>query len=678
MKRKQLRAGGKIVSPPKDSVASLYDAALRHFRAGRYAIAEERVRLALESDPQHADSLYLTGLLHACASRIDRAIDFVVQASRIDQGNPEYFSSLGTLLANRGQFAEALKSYEIALKLKPDGAEIWVRIGDLQRQQKRFQEALLAYDRALSLDPRHFDAADKSGSLLIDLRRYGEALARFEQSDAIRPGRSETLFKKAVCFQLLARLEEAAASYTMALSANSKNYEARNNLGAVLLEMGKLEEGVAQLRKLIQIRPQDISAFNNLGLALTRLKRFDEALNVLDRAVALDPNLVEAINNRGNVLRSLDRQEEALADFDRAIALKPDYAHAYANRAACFDDLSRYEEALANYRTALALKPDHGDAHWNLAINRLRVGDFKTGWAEAEWRWKAPTLRIHRRHWDRPLWLGSEPIAGKTLLLFNDQGLGDAIQFCRYIPHLAERGAKVILEIDKPLRELLSGIAGIAQVVVKGEALPEHDFHCPLMSLPLAFGTTIDTIPSNVPYVSAGRHARNWDTFLGSTRRPRIGIVWSGNPGHANDRNRSLPLKAVMPLFDTGVQFVSLQKQARDSDLVTLRELSGILDAAPELENFADTAALIQQLDLVISVDTSVAHLAGALGKPVWILLPYVPDYRWLLDRDDSPWYPTARLYRQTATRDYAEVIDRVRADLLRDAAMLVAPTPTQ
>jgi tetratricopeptide (TPR) repeat protein len=637
MKRKQLRAGGKIVSPPKDSVASLYDAALRHFQSGLFASAEERIQRALALDPQHAGSLHLAGQLHAQANRVDLAIDFMVRAIRIDQGNPEYFSNLGTVLARQDQFAEALKSYNIAL----------------------------------SLDPRHLDAADKSGSLLIDLRRYGEALARFEQSDAIRPGRSETLFKKAVCLQLLARLEEAAASYTMALAADAKNDIARNNLGAVLLDMGRFEEAVGHLRKVIEARPDVVNAFNNLGLALTRLKRFDEALNVLDRAVTLDPNLVEAVNNRGNVLRSLDRHGEAMADFDRAIALKPDYANAHANRAACLDDLSRYEEALAGYRTALALKPDHGDAHWNLAINRLRVGDFKTGWAEAEWRWKAPLVDIHRRRWDRPLWLGSEPIAGKTLLLFNDQGLGDAIQFCRYIPHLAERGANVILEIDRPLRELLSGIAGIAQLVVKGEALPEHDFHCPLMSLPLAFGTTIDTIPSNVPYVSAGRHAKNWDTFLGSTRRPRIGIVWSGNPSHANDRNRSLPLKAVMPLFDTGAQFVSLQKNARNSDLVTLRELSGILDAAPELENFADTAALILQLDLVISVDTSVAHLAGALGKPVWILLPYVPDYRWLLDRDDSPWYPTARLYRQTARRDYAEVIDRVRADLLRDVASL-------
>jgi hypothetical protein len=264
--------------------------------------------------------------------------------------------------------------------------------------------------------------------------------------------------------------------------------------------------------------------------------------------------------------------------------------------------------------------------------------------------------------------LGAESIAGQTLLLHNDQGLGDSIQFCRYIPLLAERGASVILEIDRTLQSLLSGVAGIAQCVVRGEPIPEHDLQCPLASLPLAFDTVIETIPSCVPYISIdGNHAK-WEAFLGSAATPRIGIVWSGNPDHTNDRNRSLPLKALKPLFDTGLQFVSLQKNARDGDLAVLREHSNILDAARELESFADTAALIQQLDLVISVDTSVAHLAGALGKPVWILLPYVPDYRWLLDRDDSPWYPTARLYRQTASRDYAEVIGRMRADLLRDA----------
>jgi tetratricopeptide (TPR) repeat protein len=669
MKHKQLRTGGKIGDPSKKSAASLYDAGLRYFQAGRFTVAEERVRRALALDPEHADSLYLAGLLHGKANRIDAAINFIVRAIRINQSNGEYFSDLAGFLAHQDRFAEALKSYDVAIKLKPECADIWVGLGDLLRQQKRLEDALRAYDHALSLDPRHVDAADKGGSLLIELQRYAEALERFEKSDTLHPGRFEPLLRKGVCFQFLLRPQEAIASYTMALGVDSENYLARNNLGVVLLGIGKLEEAVAHFRKTIQIRPQESSPFNNLGRVLTRLKRFDEALAVFDRAIELAPDYVEAINNRGNLLRQINRAEEAIADLDRAIALKPNYAYAHANRAACLDDLSRFDEALASYKTALALKPDHADTHWNLAINRLRVGDFKSGWVEAEWRWKVPWLCLSRSRSNRPSWLGTEPIADKTLLLYNDQGLGDAIQFCRYIPLLAERGARVVLEIDGPLKELLSSVAGIAQCVVKGDALPDHDFQCPLTSLPLAFDTTIDTIPSSVPYISVCEHAKNWEAFLGSTGMPRVGIVWSGNPDNSNDHKRSIPLKALTPLFDIEARFVSLQKNVRQHDIAMLRERRDILDAAPELGSFADTAALIQHLDLVISVDTSVAHLTGALGKPVWVLLPYVSDYRWLLDRDDSPWYPTARLFRQTATRDYADVVDRVRADLLREAA---------
>ena len=671
MKRKQL--SGKSANASNETAASLHDAALRHFQSGRYSVAEERVRRALALDPQHADSLYIAGLLRAQAGDTDAAIDLLGRAIRIDQSKSDYFSSLGSILASRGQFADALKSYNIALQLKPDSGEIWVKFADLEREQKRFDTALLAYDRALQIDPRLLDAADKGAALLMEQRRYGEALARLDQSDSIRPGRSETHFRKGVCFQLLSRREEAVASYTLALASDAKNHMARNNLAAVLLEAGQLEDAVTHLRKVVQASPRDVSALNNLGLALTRLKRLDEAVAALDRAIAANPNVAEAINNRGNALRMMGRAEQAMIDFDRAIALKGDYAHAHANRAACLDDLARYDEALTSYRAALALNPDHGDAHWNLAINRLRVGDYRSGWAEAEWRWKAPSLTIHRRHWDRPLWLGSEQVAGKRLLLFNDQGLGDAIHFCRYIPLLAERGAKVILEIDAPLKELLSGVKGVAQCLVKGEALPEHDLYCPLMSLPLAFGTTVESIPSHAPYLSVDHHQKRWDAFLGERHAPRVGLVWSGNPVHANDHNRSIALNALAPLFDTPAQFVSLQKNARASDLATLRQHRGILDADAELTNFADTATLIRELDLVITVDTSVAHLAGALGKPVWILLPYVADYRWLLNRDDSPWYPTARLYRQSAARDYTEVVARIRADLVRDVVEAVA-----
>jgi tetratricopeptide (TPR) repeat protein len=662
MKRKQFRASGSTGSSPNDSAASLHAAGLRHFQAGRFAVAEERIRRALALEPEHADSLYLGGLLQAQADKIDGAIDFIARAIRIKQDNPDYFSDLGSLLARRNRHGEAQKSFHIALKLKPDDADVWVRLGDLSRQQRSFQDALLAYDRAVSLDPRHLDAVNKSGSLLIELQRHGEALAKFEQSHAIHPGRPETLIGKGVCLQALKRLEEAAACYTMALAADPKNYDARIKLGNLLLGMGQPEQAVTHYRKATEIDSRRAVAFCNLGGALNQLRRFDEAFAALDRAIALAPDFAEAFINRGSLLMANDRLEEALTDSRRAVALKPDLISGHANLGTCLDHLLRPDEALKSYEAVLALDPNNGDAHWSIAVNRLRVGDFKTGWAEAEWRWES-TLRQNRRQWSRPLWLGDEPIAGKTLLLHNDQGLGDAIQFCRYIPLLAERGARVILEIDRPLRELMSSVKGVAQCVDRTGTLPDHDFHCPLASLPLAFDTRLETIPP-VPHFSVHAPTAAWDTLLGLHDRPRVGIVWSGNPTHANDQRRSVPFESLTPLFEANATFVSLQKNVREGDLALLRERSDVLDAASRLENFADTASLIRHLDLVISVDTSVAHLAGALGASVWILLPYLPDYRWLLDRDDSPWYPTARLYRQTATRDYADVLGRVRADL--------------
>ena len=250
------------------------------------------------------------------------------------------------------------------------------------------------------------------------------------------------------------------------------------------------------------------------------------------------------------------------------------------------------------------------------------------------------------------------------MLLHNEQGLGDALQFCRYVPLLRDRGAEIILEIESPLQELLSRLPGISRCIAKGDPLPAFDFHCPLTSLPLAFSTTLDTVPAEVPYLP--QPSEGAGPQLGPSERPRIGLVWSGNPNHTNDRNRSLPFRELLPLFDgVAAEFVSLQKNLHPEDEELMRQRSDVLDLGPALRDFCATAAVVEQLDLIISVDTSVAHLAGGLGRPLWILLPYIPDWRWLLDRDDSPWYPSARLFRQTATRDWAEVVERVRAALV-------------
>ena len=615
--------------------AALFEAGMRHFRTGRFAQAEEKCRQALAADPQHADALHLLGLIHAQNNQIDLALETIAQAIRCNQANPDYFFSLGALLARRDRLDEAFKSYDLALKLKPDFVEVWIALGDLLQRQQGFQQALLAYEHALTLDAGHAGAAEKGARLLRTLQRF----------------------------------EEAATAHGRWAALDPDNYDAHNDLGGLLISLGRYEEAAAAFEAAAKINANAPAAFNNLGIALTHLKRFDEAVVALDRAVALSPGLAESHNARANALRLLNRLDEALGGYDRAIALKPDYAEAHGNRGACLDDLARPDEALASYRKALALQPDHGDTHWNLAVNRLRAGDFNTGLIEAEWRWKSSSLRLKHRAFDQPLWLGAEPVGGKTLLLHNEQGLGDAIQFCRYIPLLAQRGARVILEIDRPLKQLLSGLAGVSHCLAKGEALPDFDFHCPLSSLPLPFATTLDNIPSATPYLSVPATAKDWKPWLGASPRPRIGFVWSGNPNHTNDHNRSIALQAMSLLFEIEAQFISLQKNARASDQEFLCGRGDVLDAGPELESFADTAALIAQLDLVISVDTSVAHLAGSLGKPVWILLPYVADWRWLTGRADSPWYPSARLFRQSESRRWEPVIDELHDTLQHFAA---------
>jgi hypothetical protein len=443
----------------------------------------------------------------------------------------------------------------------------------------------------------------------------------------------------------------------------SESAVAHYNRGVTLHELQRIDEALAAYERAIALKPDFVEALNNRGNILAGLKRHDEALASFDRALVLRPDFAEAHNNRGVTLYELRRFDEALASHDRAIALKPNHPEALNNRANALHELRRHDEALASYERAIALKTGYAEAHWNEGLARLRLGDFRGGWPGYEWGWKAGHRGTERRL-ARPRWTGAEPLAGKTVLLYAEQGFGDAIQFVRYAPLVAGAGARVVIEAHSSLAALLSGVQNVSSVVSRGRPLPAFDFHCPLLSLPLAFGTELHTIPARVPYLSApkARLAR-WKARLPSTEGLRIGLTWSGRK--LPDPDRSMALAQLAALLDLpGVHFVSLQKDLRDSDEAALRGRPGLLHLGPDLADFADTAAVIAQLDLVISIDTAVAHLAGALGKPVWILLPFSSDWRWLLDRDDSPWYPTARLFRQDKTRTWDAVIARARAAL--------------
>jgi hypothetical protein len=336
-------------------------------------------------------------------------------------------------------------------------------------------------------------------------------------------------------------------------------------------------------------------------------------------------------------------------------------------------NLKRFSDAMVGFRKAFDLKSDYAEAHWNKSLLFLLTGDFDAGWELYEWRWKVPRVMRNLADFLQPLWLaqsefgGLEGLAGKTILVHSEQGLGDTIQFARYLPLLADRGARVVFELPEVLLGTLQGMPGVSDFVVKGQALPAADFHCPLLSLPLAFNTTLESIPSPGPYLEADAgKVEQWSKRLGPKRRRRIGVVWSGNSQHKNDHNRSIPLESLLPQLPEQFDWVSLQREVREADQRVLELHPGVRHFGAELEDFTDTAALCALMDLVISVDTSVAHLSGALGRPTWILLPYLPDWRWLLDREDCPWYSSAKLYRQQVSGGWGPVVAQVAHALSR------------
>lgn len=457
------------------------------------------------------------------------------------------------------------------------------------------------------------------------------------------------------------RLADAERIYRRVLEIDPNHPEALHLIGLVAHQTGRHGIAVQLIDRAILHGPADPVVLNNRGAALQPLGRYEEALASYDQALSIKPDYVEALGNRGIVLQKLTRYQEAIATYDKALAINPRYIDALSNRADALLQLGRYDEALDGYDKALSIKADFPNAHFNKGQCRLLLGDFPGGWVEFEWRWKTDSFAAARRNFLKPLWLGKESIADKTIYLHAEQGFGDTIQFVRYTQAVARKGAKVILAVQPSLKTLLSGVAGAHTVLSEGDRLPDFDFHCPLLSLPLAFKTRLETVPATIPYLKPAEAAvAKWQRRLGPKESPTIGIAWSGRPSHLHDHLRSIALVRMTEIAPPGIRLVSLQNEVRPADEKDMSATKNIVHFGSELEDFSDTAALVSLMDLVISVDTAVAHLAGALGKPVWILLPYAPDWRWLVNRADSPWYPTADLFRQPEIGDWDSVLERV------------------
>ena len=686
---------------PASSNPALLTRAIDLHQQGQLGQAEALYHAILQIEPRNADALHLLGVLAAQSGAHQLAADRIAQAIAIHPNDVAFYMNRSLALQALGQWEQVVDCLDHAIGVQPDHASAHYTRGVALQELGRPADAIASYDHALRLQPQYAQAWANRGIALKEVQQVDAAIESYTHAVQCNPQDAQSYYNRAIAFQERGQRAAAVASYDLAIGLAPGFAPAHFNRGLALMEqsqweaciaafdqtialapdfcdaysnrgialqaLGSLQAAVDSYDQAIGIHPLSAQAYNNRGVALKDLKRTAMAVTSFEMAIAIHPGFYEAHNNQGNALRELHQTQAAIASYSAAIRLKPDFAQAYSNRGIAYKELQQLDAALTNYDQAIALEPDYADAYWNKGIALLLDGDFARGWPLYEWRHKALESTHPQRQFDQPLWLGQGSLQGKTLLLHSEQGLGDTLQFIRYAPLLAAQGARVVVELPRALMVLLADMQGVSQFIEQGQALPAYDYHCPLLSLPLAFGTTLDNIPAPAAYVRSLPSKRaQWAATLGAKAGLRIGIAWSGSTGHKNDHNRSITLAELLQHLPTGPQYISLQKELREVDQATLQANPQLRHFGPDLADFTDTAALCDLMDLVISVDTSVAHLSAALGQTTWVLLPYSPDWRWLLERSDSPWYPSARLYRQDRSMRWAGVLQRLRDDVLK------------
>jgi len=609
------------------AIAAQLSLAQQHYQAGNLPDAETAYRQVVEDDPEHIEAWFWLALVTD------------------QQGRP----------------MEAIAHYQKVLQLQPNSAEAHGNLGSVWLKLRRFDEAIAHHRKSVELMPQNAKAHYNLAIALYENNQVDEAITYYQQAVALMPEYANAHHNLGMALYRQGKADEAITHYQKAIALEPNHASARNSLGVALYQQGKIDEAIEQYRQAIATLPNYVSAHDNLGIALKQQQKLEEAATHFQTAISLRPDYANAYINLGNTMRELGNYDQAIAYCRESIRLQPTNADAHNTYGCVLVDLGRFEEAIACYEAAIQHRPDFADAHLNLGIILLQVGEFRRGFAEYHWRWhtkQCPDLR-----YTHALWKG-EDLTGKIILLTAEQGFGDTIQFARYATLVAQRGGKVVIACQKPLVRLLSTIPGVSHCADRDKDNVETHVHSPLLELPYILGTTLETIPATVPYVFPPT-----DTTIQLQSFPnvrcKIGFVWATNPNNSTSGKRSCSVKNFLSLLEIPeIALYSLQKEAPEADRALLQGRERLQDVQDQLTDFADTAAAITQLDLVITVDTAVAHLAGALGKPTWLLLAHVPDWRWLTNRDDSPWYPTMRLFRQNKPGEWAEVFARVKQAL--------------
>ena len=627
------------MKPPPRPVQQLLTEGIALLQQGQFVAGEAAMLAILKRDPRNFDALHLAGVAAAQLGRHEEGANRIRRALAINSRSAAAHGNLGSALFRLG----------------------------------RHEEALIALDRALALDPKAANTHHNRGAVLLKLQRLDQAIAAFDYAIALKPDFAEAHNDRACALSDQKKPEEALAAYEKALSFRPDSAAYLVNVALALCGLQRHAEAMPFLDKALLIKPGDAGALIGRAQALVALGRPAEGLAVAESALVAHPGLMLGHLWRANALVQLGQPEAALIAADTARSMAPEDASTHNGYGFILGHLNRLEEALVSYDHALKLKPDDTETLWNRALALLALGRFEEGWLAYEYR-NLRRKTLAARKYPQPLWWGKQALTDQRLYVYWEQGLGDTIQFARYVLLAAAAGAQVTFSVQEPLRRLFKEFDPAVTIIGQNDEPAAFDLHCPLLTLPLAFGTTLRTIPAfprgylRVPAEDAAR----WAARLPSGRR-RIGLVWSGSATHGNDANRSIALVRLAALIQPEDSWISLQKEVRQSDQATLRS-SGLIDLSAELGDFADTAALISALDLVIAVDTSVAHLAAALGKPVWLMVPFAPDFRWLLGREDSPWYPGMRLFRQDRAGDWDGVVARIGAALSARPAYLSSP----
>lgn len=676
---------------PVRSLSGLFREALGHHQAGRLGEAECGYRAVLAADPHHADSLHLLGLIGYQTGHPQAAEAMMRKAIALNAVVPDYHCNLGSVLEAQGRHKEAVASFEQALSLDPAHTKAENNLGNALLALDRAGEAIAHYTHVIALRPGEADVHNNLGSALETAGRIDQAEASYRQALALAPGHAQASFNLGRLYHEQGDWTRAERYYRSSLAVRPNYAEAYNNLGNLLKERGNPEDALACYRRALALKPEDASVQNNLANLLREAGQFEAALACYAKALRLKhdflaaalacaetlqqlgrfrasvhmlesmasalPHSFEVRRALGEALRKCGALDSAAEHCRAALTLAPQDAETHLVLGNTLYDAALLDDAICCYEQAIELRPAHALTHLNLAIALLKRGDYARGWRYYEWRWQVKNGEAHRRDFSQPLWQG-ESLAGRRILLHGEQGLGDCVQFLRFLPQVRALGGRIVLEVPGGLRRLCAELEGVEELVVHGEPLPCFDVQLPLMSLPLALGLRTDTIPAAVPYLAVPAHAREkaarWSWPADGLR---VGLVWAGNPTQSNDRWRSMPFAALAPLCaQAGAHFYSLQV----GPAAAQRDAARVVALASAINDMADTAALIENLDLIVTVDTAVAHLAGALGKPVWVLLARNADWRWGLDGEHCPWYPTARLFRQSTLGDWHDVIASV------------------